>query len=78
MRGKVIYSKVLGDCFVQIDKNNQVCDVRSFDKTKPFAERIGERMHSSLLNTFRGRPLRTSFTAIVESIKSMETAKKEE
>ena len=73
MRGKVIYNKNLGDCFVQIDKNNQVCDIRTFDKTKPYAERIGERVHSDVLNTFRGRPLRSNFLAIVDEIVGKES-----
>lgn len=72
MRGKVVYNKTLGDCFIQKDKNNQVCDILSFDKTKPYQERIGARVHSDILNTFRGRPLRSNFLAIVEAIRGKE------
>lgn len=67
MRGKVIYSKTQ-NVFVQTDKNFQVCDFRVFNKKAPIEERIGERIPegAALLNTFRGRPLYTAWSALID------------
>ena len=65
LKGRVIYQSKAGGVFVQIDKNFQICDFLSFDKTKPFEERIGQRVHPELLNTFRGRPLRLVWSSLI-------------
>lgn len=73
MKGKVIYQKN-GAIFVQVDKNFQICDFRSFDKKKSYTERIGTRIPegSSLLNTFKGRPLYTAWNSLIEVLTSNE------
>ena len=74
MKGKVIYQKN-GGIFVQMDKNYQVCDLRSFDKKSPFNERIGKRVYPEILNTFKGRPLYTAWNGLIAAISAINEGK---
>lgn len=65
-RGKVIFGKV--PVFVQVDKNNQICDLLSFDRKKTFPDRIGSRIYPDVLNTFRGRPIHISWLNLIDVI----------
>lgn len=68
LRGRVIYQSKKKGVFIQMDKNYQVCDLLSFDRTKPFEERVGSRIYPDLLNIFRGRPLYTAWNGLIEEI----------
>ena len=67
MRGRIIRSSN-GWIFVQLDKNNQICDLFTYDKSRPKEERIRERIRGRLFDMFHGRPLYTAWNDIVEEV----------
>ena len=78
MKGRVIYQGKKKAVFVQMDKNFQICDLRDFNKKKPFEQRIGSRVYPDLLNTFRGRPLYTAWPSLIEAINQKTKEEEEE
>lgn len=68
MRGKVIKTSAKNGVFVQIDKNNQVCDLFVYDKSLPKENRVRQRIRGSLFDTFKGRPLYTAWGDLVTTI----------
>ena len=66
MRGKVIKRSAKLGVYVQIDKNNQICDLYNFDRSFPKEERIRERIRGKVYDMFKGRPLYTAWTELVE------------
>ena len=57
MRGRKIYRNKKETCFVQVDKNNQVCELYSYNPKLGYNERIGEPIERTILSDFRGQPL---------------------
>ena len=54
MRGKKIYTQDKRSIFVQIDKNNQICNLWDGE----------DRVYPEIMNEFRGRPLYTAWNEL--------------
>jgi hypothetical protein len=65
MRGKVIKTSAK-NVFVQLDKNNQICDLFVYDKSQEKDARIKERIRGKVFDTFHGRPLYTAWNELIE------------
>jgi hypothetical protein len=74
MRGKIIKTSAKLGYFVQLDKNNQVCDIYTFDRSLPKEERVRDRVRGYLFDTFKGRPLYTAWNDLVDTLTSKEFA----
>lgn len=57
MRGRKIYRNKRETCFVQVDKNNQICELYSYNPKLGYNERIGAPIERQILSDFRGQPL---------------------
>lgn len=62
MKGKVLYAKI--PIFIQIDKNGQVCDFLEYNKKAE--QKVGKRIYPEILSEFRGQPLYTAWTKLIE------------
>lgn len=68
LRGKVIKTSAQFGVFVQLDKNNQICDMFQFDRSLPKEERIGERVRGSIFDKYHGRPLYSNWKDLVSDL----------
>lgn len=74
MRGQVIKTSAKMGYYVQIDKNNQICDLYRFDRTYPKDERIRERVRGRVYDMFKGRPLYPAWNDLLNLLTSKEYA----
>jgi hypothetical protein len=66
MRGKVIKLSAKHGIFIQLDKNNQICDLFHYDRTFPKEERVRERIRGLIFDLFHGQPLYTAWKNVIE------------
>lgn len=72
MRGRKIYRNKKETCFVQVDKNNQVCELYSYNPKLGYNERIGEPIERQILSDFRGQPLVLAWDNLITALQKEE------
>lgn len=72
MRGRKIYRNRKETCFVQVDKNNQVCELYSYNPKLGYNERIGELIERQILSDFRGQPLVLAWDNLITALQKEE------
>lgn len=72
MRGRKIYRNRKEICFVQVDKNNQVCELYSYNPKLGYNERIGEPIERQILSDFRGQPLVLAWDNLITALQKEE------
>lgn len=72
MRGRKIYRNRKETCFVQVDKNNQVCELYSYNPKLGYNERIGEPIERQILSDFRGQPLVLAWDNLITALQKEE------
>lgn len=72
MRGRKIYRNKKETCFVQVDKNNQVCEIYSYNPKLGYNERIGEPIERQILSDFRGQPLVLAWDNLIIALQKEE------
>jgi hypothetical protein len=68
MRGRKIYRNKKVTCFVQVDKNNQVCELYDYNPKLGYDERIGAPIERQILSDFRGQPLVLAWDNLIEAL----------
>lgn len=68
MRGRKIYRNKKVTCFVQVDKNNQVCELYDYNPRLGYDERIGAPIERQILSDFRGQPLVLAWDNLIEAL----------
>jgi hypothetical protein len=74
IRGKIIKTSAKMGYYIQLDKNNQICDIFRFDRNYPKEERIRERIRGYVFDMYKGQPLYTAWNSLVECLTSKEYA----
>lgn len=72
MRGRKIYRNKKETCFVQVDKNNQVCEIYLYNPKLGYNERIGEPIERQILSDFRGQPLVLAWDNLIIALQKEE------
>lgn len=72
MRGRKIYRNKRETCFVQVDKNNQVCELYDYNPRLGYNERIGEPIERQILSDFRGQPLVLAWDNLIVALQKEE------
>lgn len=72
MRGRKIFRNKKETCFVQVDKNNQVCELYSYNPKLGYNERIGEPIERQILSDFRGQPLVLAWDNLITALQKEE------
>lgn len=68
LRGKVVKTSAKSGIFIQLDKNNQICDMFIFDRDFPKEDRIGERFRGPIFDKFHGRPLYSNWQELLKDL----------
>ena len=68
MRGRKIYRNKKVTCFVQVDKNNQVCELYDYNPKLGYDERIGAPIERQILSDFRGQPLVLAWDNLIAAL----------
>lgn len=68
MRGRKIYRNKKVTCFVQVDKNNQICELYDYNPKLGYDERIGAPIERQILSDFRGQPLVLAWDNLIEAL----------
>lgn len=72
MKGRKIYRNKKETCFVQVDKNNQVCELYDYNPRLGYNERIGEPIERQILSDFRGQPLVLAWDNLIVALQKEE------
>lgn len=72
MRGRKIYRNKRETCFVQVDKNNQVCELYDYNPKLGYDQRIGAPIERQILSDFRGQPLVLAWDNLIISLQKEE------
>ena len=72
MRGRKIYRNKKEICFVQVDKNNQICELYDYNPKLGYNERIGAPIERTILSDFRGQPLVLAWDNIITALQKEE------
>ena len=73
MRGRKIYRNKKEICFVQVDKNNQICELYDYNPKLGYNERIGAPIERTILSDFRGQPLVLAWDNIITALQKEES-----
>ena len=68
MRGRKIYRNKKVTCFVQVDRNNQVCELYGYNPKLGYDERIGAPIERQILSDFRGQPLVLAWDNLIAAL----------
>lgn len=72
MRGRKIYRNRKETCFVQVDKNNQVCELYDYNPKLGYDQRIGAPIERQILSDFRGQPLVLAWDNLITALQKEE------
>lgn len=72
MRGRKIYRNRKETCFVQVDKNNQVCELYDYNPKLGYDQRIGTPIERQILSDFRGQPLVLAWDNLITALQKEE------
>ena len=72
MRGRKIYRNKRETCFVQVDKNNQICELYDYNPKLGYNERIGAPIERQILSDFRGQPLVLAWDNLIVALQKEE------
>lgn len=72
MRGRKIYRNRKETCFVQVDKNNQVCELYDYNPKLGYDQRIGAPIERQILSDFRGQPLVLAWDNLITTLQKEE------
>lgn len=72
MKGRKIYRNKKETCFVQVDKNNQVCELYDYNPRLGYNERIGAPIERQILSDFRGQPLVLAWDNLIVALQKEE------
>lgn len=72
MKGRKICRNKKETCFVQVDKNNQVCELYDYNPRLGYNERIGEPIERQILSDFRGQPLVLAWDNLIVALQKEE------
>lgn len=72
MRGRKIYRNKRETCFVQVDKNNQICELYDYNPKLGYDQRIGAPIERQILSDFRGQPLVLAWDNLIVALQKEE------
>lgn len=72
MRGRKIYRNRKETGFVQVDKNNQVCELYDYNPKLGYDQRIGAPIERQILSDFRGQPLVLAWDNLITALQKEE------
>lgn len=72
MRGRKIYRNKRETCFVQVDKNNQICELYDYNPKLGYDQRIGAPIERQILSDFRGQPLVLAWDNLIIALQKEE------
>ena len=78
MRGRKIYRNRKVTCFVQVDKNGQICELYDYNPKLGYDQRIGALIERTILSDFRGQPLVLAWDALIEALQLPNESNEEE